>query len=383
MSRVALVHDWMVVEGGAERVALELATMFPDADVYTSFFDEQTFGDRLTVDRVKPWPVQRIVGPTRRFRSFLPLYPLYFGGLTIRHADLVVSSSVAFSHAVQSAPKATHVSYVHTPLRYAWSLDSYLAGSSFSLGARLGSKVLRPALKRWDRATATRPDALIANSETVRRRIQEFWDRDAEVIHPPVDVTEIQPSSADDGYLLVAARMLAYRRLDLAVQAATMLKRDLVVIGDGPERGRLRALAGPSVRFLGRTDRATLLEVMARCHAYVVPGEEDFGIAPVEAMAFGKPVVAYGAGGAIETVIDGETGRFFENPSPASLAAAIEASDATTYDPRRIRVQAERFSRAVFARRFGEMLQRLGVPAELYAGLEPESASTSASVERG
>jgi glycosyltransferase involved in cell wall biosynthesis len=367
MAGAAIAHDWMVVEGGAERVAIELAGLLPSAPVYTSFYDEPTFGDRVPRSQVRPWPLQRVFGPSRRFRSFLPAYPVYFGGLDLRRYELVVSSSVAFTHAARSAPDALHISYIHTPMRYAWDLDTYVGGSSFSAAARLGGRFLRPWLQRWDRSTARRPNVLLANSQTVRERIQRLWDRDAEVVYPPVDVREIQPSDRDDGYLLAAARMLAYRRLDLAVEAANRLNRELVLVGDGPERKRLEALAGRTVRFVGRVDRTALVELIRGCHAYLVPGVEDFGIAPVEAMAAGKPVVAIARGGTAESVVNGRTGILFEEQTPGAIADAIALADRMSFDPVVIRARAEAFGTDVFLARWRALFERLGVDSALYS----------------
>ncbi len=367
MRRVALVHDFFVAEGGSEQVALELARLLPTADVHTSFFDPRRYGDRLDPTRVRTWPLQRLVGPTERFRSFLPLYPAWFGRLDLRAYDLVVSSSPAFSHAVHTRPDALHVSYVHTPMRYAWSLDAYLERSSWSLPTRIGARLVRPALRRWDRGTAGRPDVVVANSTTVQERIRHCWSRESEVLYPPVEVGAIHPSGCDDGFYLIAARMLAYRRLDHAVEACTQLGRELVVVGDGPERARLQALAGPTVRFLGRVDRPTLLDLFGRCHAYLVPGEEDFGIAPVEAMAAGKPVVALRAGGVAETVVDGATGVLYDRPGRQALADAMERLETLVLDPTAIRRRAETFDVAVFRARWRELFVRLGVDPSLYA----------------
>jgi glycosyltransferase involved in cell wall biosynthesis len=366
-SGAAIAHDWMVVEGGAEKVALELGRLLPNADVYTSFYDAGTFGTRLAPARVKTWPLQRLFGPSRRFRSFLPAYPIYFGALDLRRYELVVSSSIAFTHAVRTSSQATHISYVYTPLRYAWDLDAYLDRSSFSLPARLGARVLRPALRRWDRSTADRPDVVLAISKTVQERIRRLWGRESEVLYPPVDVDEITPSDQDDGYLLIAARMLAYRRIDLAVQAATRLGRELVLVGDGPERRRLEAMAGPTVRFMGHVDRPTLVDLIQRCHAYLVPGIEDFGIAPVEAMAAGKPVIAIAAGGVAETVVDGRTGVLFEQAIPEAMVEAILASDGMAFDPAVIRTRAEEFSATAFRDAWRMLFRRLGVNPSLYS----------------
>ncbi|MEZ0240511.1 MAG: glycosyltransferase [Chloroflexota bacterium] len=363
----AVAQDWLAAEAGSERVTLEFSRLLPEAAIYTSFFEPRIFDGAIDPRRVHTWPLQRVLGPTRHFRSLLPLYPAWFSLLDLRAYDLVISSSVAFSHAVRTAPSATHVSYVYTPLRYAWDLDTYLAGSSWSIPARLGARAMRPLLRRWDRATASRPDVLVAISNAVRSRIQRAWDRDAEVIYPPVDVVGIPVSTRDEGFLLVAARMLAYRRLDIAVDACSALGRELVVVGDGPERGRLEARAGPSVRFLGRVDRPTLVDLFARCHGYLVPGIEDFGIAPVEAMAAGKPVVGFRAGGVAETVVDGLSGVLFERQDTPSMVEALERFEAIRFAAGDIRQRAEAFDRAVFLARWRSLLARLGTDPSLYS----------------
>lgn len=364
--RAAIVHDFFVQDGGAERCAVEFARLLPDAGIHTSFFHPGTFRDRIAPERVRTWPLQRVPGATPRFRAFLPLYPAYFSAIRVP-GRLVVSSSVAFAKAVRTDPGALHISYVHTPMRYAWDLDAYLEGSSYGLGSRIGSRMIRPLLRQWDRATARRPDLLVANSRTVQERIRRLWSRGSEVIYPPVDVEQLPLSTRDDGFLLVAARLLAYRRVDLAVRAATALRRELVVVGDGPERARLEAMGGVSVRFLGHVPRRELLDLFGRCHAYVLPGVEDFGIAPVEAMAAGKPVVAFRGGGATETVLEGVTGVFFDRPDPAALAEAVERLDGLTLDPRAMRRQAQRFDASVFRQRWRELLAREGVDPNLYS----------------
>ena len=363
--RSAVIQDWFFAPGGSEEVAIELAGLLPGSEVITSFM-EPVYRARLAGHPIRTWPLQRVFGPTQRYRSFLPLYPFWFGGLDLRDRELVVSSSSAFAKAVRTRPGAMHVAYIHAPMRYAWDLETYLAGSSLSPAARIAATTIRPWLRRWDRETAMRPDILVANSGAVRDRIRRFWGREAEVIHPPVHLDGIEVSNRDDGFLLVAARLLAYRRIDLAVEAANRLRRELVVVGDGPEATRLRALAGPTVRFTGRLERAALLDLFARCHAYVVPGEEDFGMAPVEAMGAGKPVVALRAGGALETVLDGASGVLFDAPTVESLIDAIERADSMSFEPRVIRAHAERFGVAVFRRRFVDLLARLGVDRSLY-----------------
>jgi glycosyltransferase involved in cell wall biosynthesis len=363
--RVALVHDFLVQDGGAERCALELARLLPDAPVHTSFFDSDAFSDRIDPSRVRPWPLQRLLHG-RHFRALLPAYPLYFSALDLRDAELVVSSSVAFAKAVRTSRRALHISYIHTPLRYAWDLEAYLAGSSYRLPTRLASRLLRQPMLAWDRRTARGPDILIANSENVRRRIEDRWGRSAEVIHPPVDTSEFRLSGRDDGFLLVAARLLAYRRVGDAIEAAGLLNRELVVVGDGPERDKLRRLAGPTVRFAGHLPRPALIDLFERCHAYLLPGVEDFGIAPVEAMAAGKPVVALARGGALETVVDGETGFLYEDAGARPLAEAVERLDGAAFDVLALRAHAERFDRCRFRAAWRALLERTGVDRRLY-----------------
>jgi glycosyltransferase involved in cell wall biosynthesis len=372
--RTALVHDWMVNEGGAEHVLLELSRLLGTADIFTSFHDPALMGWAFPRDRVRTWPLQPLTPLRRRFRSFLPLYPLWFGRLDLRAYDLVVSSSIAFTHAVRTRPGAMHVSYVYTPLRYAWDLDSYMERSSISLVSRVGARTIRPVLRRWDRETATRPDIVVAISNVVRERIRRHWGRDAEVIYPPVDVEHIPLSENDEGFLLVAARLLAYRRVDLAIRAAGVLGRRLVIAGDGPESRRLRSIAGPTVEFVGHVDRTKLLELFANCHAYLVPGVEDFGIAPVEAMAAGKPVVALRSGGAAETVLDGKTGVLFAEQDVESAVAAITRLDTIGFDPAACRSRAMEFDTAVFLRRWRELFARMGIESSLY---EPHQGMAS------
>jgi glycosyltransferase involved in cell wall biosynthesis len=364
--RCAIVHDFFTTEGGADRCAIEFARLLPDAIVHTSFFNEQRFGGRIAPERVRPWFLQRIPGLLSHFRALLPLYPIYFGTLDLRTYDLVVSSSIAFSKAVQTRPGALHVAYVHTPMRYAWDLEDYLLGSSLSLPARIAARAVGPILRRWDVRTARRPDVIVANSQTVRDRIHRHWHRDALVIHPPVDTTEIGVGDRDDGFYLVAARLLAYRHIDLAVAACMKLGLPLHVVGDGPERVRLEAIAGPSIRFLGNIDRPALVDQFRTCHAYLVPGIEDFGIAPVEAMAAGRPVVALRAGGLTETVLEGVTGVFFDEPTIDAMVDAIQRLERGAFRPDRIRAHAITFDTAVFDRRWRELFEAHGVDPTLY-----------------
>jgi glycosyltransferase involved in cell wall biosynthesis len=359
--RAAVVHDFFIADGGAEQCAIEFAGMFPNASVHTTFFDAGRFGERLSPERVRTWPLQGVPRLQPHFRALFPLYAAYFSAISV-DADLVLSSSIAFSKAVRTRQDGFHVSYVYTPMRYAWDLDTYLSQSSYSAPAKLASRLIRPMMQRWDRWTARRPDAIVAISRTVSERIERTWGRESDaVIYPPVRIDEIPLSTRDDGFLLVAARLLAYRRIDLAVRACNALGRELIVVGDGPERRRLEELAGPSVTFRGHVDRHTLLDLFTRCHAYLAPGIEDFGIAPVEAMAAGKPVIAYGRGGVTETVEDGISGVLVDRQEPDSFADAIRQVDGSRFDPSLLRERARRFDVPRFRSEWKDFLDPHGL----------------------
>ncbi|MDQ6795894.1 MAG: glycosyltransferase [Chloroflexota bacterium] len=362
---VALVHDYFVQDGGAEAVAVELSRMFPDAPIHTTFFERGRFGDRIDPRRIRSWRLQGLVGPSPWFRPLLPAYIAYFSTLQVRASRLVISTSSTFARGAAAGGETIHVAYIHTPMRFAWDVNGYLAGSSFPLPARTGLRAIAPALRRWDRWAGRRPDVLVANSRNVQRRIALRWGRESQVIHPPVDVSGVQPSARDDGFYLVACRLLAYKRVDLAIEACARLGAELVVVGDGPERARLQAMAGSRTTFAGHVARSRLQELLGRCHALIVPGIEDFGMTPVEAMATGKPVIAFGAGGVLETIVDGQTGVLFDRQDARTLTDAITRLDSMSLDPAIARVRALEFDVPVFHLRWGELLAELGLSGVL------------------
>ena len=358
---VALVHDYFVQDGGAEAVAVELSRMFPDAPIHTTFFERGRFGDRIDPRRIRSWRLQGLVGPSPWFRPLLPAYIAYFSSLQVRASRLVISTSSTFARGAAPGGETIHVAYIHTPMRFAWDVNGYLAGSSFPLPARAGLRAMAPALRRWDRWAGRRPDVLVANSRNVQRRIALRWGRESQVIHPPVDVSGVQPSARDDGFYLVACRLLAYKRVDLAIKACARLGAELVVVGDGPERARLQAMAGSRTRFAGHVARSRLQDLLGRCHALIVPGIEDFGMTPVEATATGKPVIAFRAGGVLETIVDGQTGVLFDRQDVPALSAAIERLEGISLDPAAARGRALEFDAPIFRGRWAQLLADLGV----------------------
>ena len=359
---VALVHDYFVQDGGAEAVAIELSRMFPDAPIHTTFFERERFGDRIDPGRIRSWRLGERLPSSRWFRPLLPAYLAHFSRLEVPARRLVLSNSTTFARAVRASEPAIHVAYVHSPLRFAWDPDAYLESSSFPWPARVGLRVAAPTLRRWDRWAGRRPDVVVASSANARARIRRDWGRSARLIHPPVDVGRLVPTLDTGEFYLVATRPMAYKRVDLAVRAAAALDRELVVVGDGPERTRLERMAGPRTRFLGHVGRAEIDDLLARCRALIAPGIDDFGIAPVEAMAAGRPVVAFAAGGTLETVIDGRTGVFFDKTTPAALAEAVERLDSLGLDPAVARIRAAEFDIPVFHKKWCALLSELGLP---------------------
>jgi glycosyltransferase involved in cell wall biosynthesis len=370
LPEVAIAHDYFVQDGGAERVAIELARLFPAAPVHTTFFVRGRFGARIEPGRVRPWRLARLA-PSPWFRPLLPAYIAHFSRLEVPARRLVISNSSTFARAVTARSPALHVAYVHSPLRFAWDVDAYLERSSFPAPARIGLRAAAPLLRRWDRWAGRRADVLVTNSEHVRHRVRTAWRRDSTVIHPPVDVAGRCVSTRPGDFYLVAARLLAYKRVDLAVRACAILGRRLIVVGDGPERARLERIAGPQTVFLGHVEQRQVQELQSRARALLVPAAEDFGMAAVEVMGAGRPVVGYAAGGLLETVVDSETGVLFDSPTASGMAEAIERLESLALDPAVARRRALEFDVASFRRRWKQLLDGLGL-GEL---LEDEATS--------
>jgi glycosyltransferase involved in cell wall biosynthesis len=374
--KVALVHDWLITLGGADRVLLALHEMFPQAPIYTALHDPRRLPDSFADLPVRTSWLQRVPRARARHRSLLPAMPFAFRSFDLRGYDVVLSSSHACAHGVRVPAGAVHVCYCHTPMRYAWDQQpTYLA--ALPAVARPAAQMALAALRAWDRAAAQRVDHYIANSQNVAARIRAHYGREATVIYPPVDTEFFTPARSAqstqsrtlrvdrvdredrEDYYLVVSRLVPYKRVDLAVLACTQLGLPLVVVGDGPERARLDAMAGPTVRFAGEVDDDSLRGFYRGCRALIFPGEEDFGIVPVEAQSCGRPVIGFARGGLRETVVPGRTGTLFPAQSIESLRSALGAFDPGRFDPQAIRAHAGQFSRPRFQQAIAAFVERV------------------------
>jgi glycosyltransferase involved in cell wall biosynthesis len=353
--KVAITADWLNQFGGAERVLVELHDMFPDAPIYTTVHAPDRLPAQMQGWDVRPSFLQRVPFARRRHQAFLPLMPLAFEQFDMSGYDLVLTTSSACAKGVITAPGTLNICYCYTPCRYLWDLYH-----EYTRDLRFRSLVAPVAhwMRMWDRLSSDRVDRFIGISHEVTGRIRRHYGRDSEVIYPPVDVDRFTPSAHQDDFYLVVSRLVRYKRIDLAIGAANRLNRRLLIVGDGPDRRRLESMAGRSVEFLGKLEDPEVADLYARCRAFLFPGHEDFGIAPVEAQAAGRPVIAFGAGGATETVVDGVTGVLFEEQTVDELASAMLAFEEMSFSPVVCRQNAERFDTRVFRSRMAEVIEQ-------------------------
>lgn len=357
--KLALVHDWLNQNGGAEDVLETLVRLYPDAPIYTSIYAPDLLPDAYRAWDLRTSWLDRLPGIHRHHQRYLPLYPLAFDRLDLSAYEVVLSNKSGFCHGVRSGPETIHICYCLTPTRYIWDLESYLARENFGAAVRAAARLVARVYRGWDYAAAQRVDHFVAISTEVRARIQRVYHRDSTIIYPPVEAAQrFTPAPSHDDYFLVLSRLVPYKRIDLAVEACTRLDLPLLVGGTGRDRERLEALAGPTVQFLGYVPDADLPDLFARCRAFIFPGLEDFGIVPVQAMAAGRPVIAFRGGGSLDTVIPGKTGAFFEEQTLESLMAALQAFDERDYSPDEIRAHALRFDAATFTRQISEFVAR-------------------------
>jgi glycosyltransferase involved in cell wall biosynthesis len=381
-SRVALVHDFLLDLRGAERVFAAICDAWPDADVFTAVYDERGTEGRFAARAPRTSFLQRVRPTARTFRPLLPLYPHAIEALDLRCYDTVISSSSAWAHGVLVEPGAVHVCYCHNPFRYAWSEREATLRARGSL-LRPPLRLLLNRWRQWDWIAAQRVDAYVANSQLTAARIRRYLGREAAVVHPPVELERFRPGPVGDHYM-VLAELMAHKRIDVAVRAFDRLRRPLVVVGDGPELRRLRRLAGPTVTFTGRVSDARVAELLSSARALVVTAAEEFGIAAVEALASGRPVIALDAGGVRESVRAGMTGAYYESDDPQALARVVETFDPLAVDPAACVAAAQRFSSARFEAELREIVaravaaERAPRPPAAVTGLLPRRASRRA-----
>ncbi len=355
--KAAIVHDWLTNYGGAERVLQAIADQFPDAPIYTVVYDKEKMGGHFKNHEIRTTYIQKIPFGVKKYNLYLPLLPGAVERLDLTEYDLVISSSTCCAKGVLTRADAIHICYCATPMRYAW--DFYFKYKNSSGGLK---KLLIPlfmkGIRQWDVISSNRVDHFIANSKNVAKRIKKHYRRESQVIYPFADTEFFTPEGSEDkGYYFIVTRLVEYKRIDLAVKAFNKLGLPLIIAGEGRELANLKKIAKDNIKFTGRISNEEIREYYRGCKAFIFPGEEDFGITPVEAQSTGKPVIAFGKGGALETVIDGVTGVFFPQQTAESLSEAVERFQKLTFDPDVIRKNAENFSKAEFIRDFNNFVQ--------------------------
>lgn len=357
---VALVHDWLTGQRGGEKVLEVLAELFPEAPVYTLFHRPGSQAPGIENRRIHTSFLQKMPLARTKYRSYLPLYPLAVELFDLQKYDLVISSSHCAAKGVIPRPDALHISYVHSPMRYAWNeYHTYFSPSRLGPLSRWAVPPIVHFLRLWDESSSARTDLFVANSKNVARRIAKYYRRRAAVIPPPVDTDFFcpGPEKTEDHYLIVSA-LVPYKRIDLAVEVFNRTGRELRIVGGGPDMKRLRKAARSNIRFLGSLPPEDLRRAYRRARALLQPGEEDFGIATLEAQACGIPVVAYGRGGAAETVRGGRTGILYGDPSASGLEGALDNLERLAFNKNTARNHAMKFSRTIFKSRMSRFIRR-------------------------
>ena len=350
MTRVALAHDYFSQWGGAERVTEVLHDMWPEAPIYT-LFAESRYARRLRGWDIRTSWLQSLALSGGWHRLLLPLLPRAVESLRIEPVDVLVSSSSAFIKGVAVPEGTRHVCYCHSPTRYLWDWSANYLQEEVPALLRAPVRSLLDPLRSWDRAAADRVDRFVANSDAVRARIRRYYERDAEVVHPPIDVGSYQLQPEREDFYLIVSRLIAYKHVDVAIRAFNELGTRLKIVGEGRDRRRLERIARDNVEFLGRQPDAQLRELLAASRGLVFPAEDDFGIVCVESLASGRPVLALDRGGAPEIVEDARTGVLFENPTPEAVVDAVRRAESIAFDPEHLRRSAQRFDTSLFQAR--------------------------------
>ncbi|MCX6763487.1 MAG: glycosyltransferase [Candidatus Moranbacteria bacterium] len=356
--RIALVHDYLVQYGGAERVLECFTELFPYAPIYTLVYDRDAMHGIFANKEIRTSFIQKLPFAKKRHRIFPQFMPTAIEQFDLSQYDIVLSDSSSYAKGLITSPDTLHICYMHTPMRYAWD-DCQKYTSDFSFPGFI-KKIIPFAMnliRVWDRVSVERVDKLIANSNFVAKRIKKYYKRDAEVIHPPVNTRDFYVSEKTGDYFLMVGRLLAYKRHDIAIEAFNELKLPLKIIGRGPEMKKLKKMAGPNIKFLGRVDDKKLARYYAECRAFIFPQEEDFGIVAVEAMASGRPVIAFRGGDIPEHMEEGRTGVFFENQTAADIVTAVKKFEDIKFNPQYIRSQSLKFDRELFKSKIKDYIE--------------------------
>jgi glycosyltransferase involved in cell wall biosynthesis len=360
--RIAIVHEWLTSMRGGEKCVEALCELFPQAELFTLLHVKGSVSSTIERMPIHTSFIQNLPFAEQRYRHYLPLFPTAIERFDLTGFDLVISSNHCVAKGVRVPLTALHICYCYTPMRYIWGLyDEYFSRNRSGLLTRMGMKLFLNYLRRWDVRTAVNPDHFIAISEHVRQRIKNIYHRTSDVIYPPINTSFFQLSRNDDGYFLIVSAFVPYKRVDLAIEAFNRLGERLVVVGEGPEAQSLRSIAQSNIEFVGWQPDEKLKEYYACCRALIFPGEEDFGIVPLEAMSSGKPVIAFAKGGALETVVRTSTlrtGVLFDEQTVDSLAAAVRRFRKEEFTPEILRSFAVRFDREVYKHRIGDYIER-------------------------
>ena len=355
--KVALVHDWLNQMGGAEDVLAVLASMFPSAPIYTSIYWRDKMPASFQQLDIRPSFINTLPFSHQSQRFYFPFYPSAFESFDFSEYDLVISNKSGFCHGVITGPNTVHICYCLTPTRYVWRYHQYAEQENLNWLVRQLLPPFLNQLRVWDRVAADRVDHFIAISQEIRRRIAKIYRRESTIIYPPVETSRFQATDNVEDYYLMVGRLVPYRRIDLLIEAFNKLGKPLLIAGRGRDRNRLEAMANSNITFLGFVPDDELPDLFARCRAFVFPGEEDFGIAPIQAMSAGRPVIAYAGGGSLDTVIPGETGILFAEQTTQAIIEAVESFDPMKVDPEKIRQHAKQFDVSVFKRKMMTLIE--------------------------
>ncbi len=367
--KIAIAHDWLNQIGGAENVLEQMLAMYANAPVFTTIYSPDIMPQAYRQWDIHTTWLDRAPAIYRHHQPYLPFYPPAVRSMDFSGYDVILSNKSGFIHGLQHSPKQLHICYCLAPTRYVWNYQGYAAREGFGRWLGLIIKPLLKQLQSWDYAAAQLPDYnngshgvhhFIAISKEIQTRIKKYYKRDSLIIYPPADVNRFQPirGKVEGDYYLIVSRLIPYKRIDLAIQACSRLGRRLIIVGAGRDQSQLEALAGPTIEFKGRLPWADVSQLMANCRAFIFPGFEDFGITPVEAQAAGRPVIAFAKGGALDTVIEAETGLFFREQSVEALMETIQQFERRSFDPAKARANAERFSNERFQQELGAFIEK-------------------------